>query len=100
MRPPPTEFINQQLGSTDWFDRIIALYFYEKRATAEDIPRITALAHDSAEVHGEHWETQNTVGKVAEAVARTVQERLAQANGQLAGGGTEGSGGSDGGGSQ
>ncbi len=89
MRPPPTDFINRQLRSSRWFDRIIALYFYEKRATAEDVPRITALAHDSAATHGQHWEDQDTVGKVAEAVAHTVQERLAQAQGN-AGGGTEG----------
>ncbi len=100
MRPPPTDFINEQLRSTDWCDRIVALYFYEKRATAEDVARITALAHDAAATHGEHWEDQNTVGKVAEAVARTVQERLAQAQAHHAGGGTEGSGGSDSGSSE
>lgn len=99
MRPPPTDFIMGQLRSSDWFDRIVALYFLEKRATAEDVPRITALAHDSAATSGEHWEDQNTVGKVAEAVARAVQERLAQAQGHP-GGGAEGSGSSDGGGSQ
>lgn len=76
MRPPPTEFINGQLRSSDWFDRIIALYFWEKRAEAGDIPRVEALASDAAETEGEHWEEQDTVGKVATAVAGAIRERL------------------------
>lgn len=94
MRPPPTDFINGQLRSPSWFDRIIALYFWEKKATADDIPRISALATDSAATNGEHWEDQDTVGKVAEAVAGAVRERLerearAQNGGDAAGGAPE-----------
>lgn len=84
MRPPPTDFINTQLASRDWFDRVIALYFWEKRATAEDLPRITALESDAAATAGPNWNDQNTVGKVAEAVARAVRARLEQAQEQPA----------------
>lgn len=78
MRPPPTDFVNTQLRSAQWFDRAIALYFWEKRATAEDIARITALEGDTARTAGANWRDQDTLGKVAAAVARTVRARLAQ----------------------
>lgn len=78
IRPPPTDFVNGQLRSPSWYARTIALYFWEKRAEAADIARITALASDAAETVGPHWEDQDTIGKVAEAVARTVRERLGE----------------------
>lgn len=79
MRPPPSEFVLGQLTSEDWQDRCVALYFLERRAEAADIARITALEGDAAETHGQHWEDQTTVGRLAAAVARAVRERLGQA---------------------
>lgn len=76
LSPPPTDFINAQLQSEQWFDRVIALYFWERRAQEGDVARITALEGDEAATQGDHWEDQNTVGKVAEAVAGAVRERL------------------------
>lgn len=81
MRPPPTSFVETQLRSPQWFDRAIALYFLEKRAAAEDLPRIRALEGDTAATRGPHWEDQNTLGKVAQAVARAVEARLSSAQG-------------------
>ena len=79
MRPPPTDFVTAQLTSTEWFRRAIALYFWERHASSEaDIARISALAGDDAATEGEHWEDQDTVGKVAEAVAGAVRARLQQ----------------------
>ena len=75
---PPTEFVLGQLTSQDWQDRCVALYFLERRAEQADIARITALEGDAAETHGEHWEEQTTVGRVAAAVAGAVRERLGQ----------------------
>lgn len=94
LSPPPTEFINAQLQSEEWFDRVIALYFWERRAQEGDVARITALEGDEAATQGEHWEDQNTVGKVAEAVAGAVRERLQRGSSQGAGEGDteEGSG--------
>jgi hypothetical protein len=81
MRPPPTDFINTQLESEEWFDRVVALYFWERRATAADLSRITDLEDDGAQTEGEHWDEQNTVGKVAEALARSARERLQRESG-------------------
>ncbi len=78
MRPPPTEFVIGQLTSEDWQDRAIALYFLERRAEADDIPRITALEGDEAETQGPHWAEQTTVGRLAAAVAGAVRRRLGQ----------------------
>ncbi len=76
MRPPPTDFMNTQLTSTDWWDRVVALRFWERRASATDLPRITALESDAAATAGEHWEDHDTVGKVAQAVAASIRARL------------------------
>ncbi|HEY8428235.1 MAG TPA: hypothetical protein VIL20_07665 [Sandaracinaceae bacterium] len=100
MRPPPTEFVSTQLQSRQWFDRVIALYFWQHRATAADLPRITALEQDATPTAGSDWRDQNTVGKVAQAVAQAVRDRLERAQRDAQGGGSEGSGSSDGGGSQ
>jgi len=80
MRPPPTDFIDGQLRSEAWQDRCVALYYWQRRAEAADLARITALEGDAAATQGEHWEEQNTVGKVAEAVAALVRTRLEQGN--------------------
>ncbi|MBZ0120197.1 MAG: hypothetical protein K8H88_24620 [Sandaracinaceae bacterium] len=83
MRPPPTDLVNTKLTSARWFDRCVALYFWEFRASSEaDLGRITALAQDAAATAGENWRRQDTVGKVAEAVANLVRERLNQAQRQ------------------
>lgn len=78
IRPAPTDFVNAQLRSGEWYDRAIALYFWEKRAQEDDISRITALEGSDTATQGPHWEDQDTLGKVAEAVVRTVRERLGQ----------------------
>ncbi|HJL18728.1 MAG TPA: hypothetical protein RMH99_23905 [Sandaracinaceae bacterium LLY-WYZ-13_1] len=96
MRPPPTDFVNAQLSSDDWYDRAIALFFWEKRATADDVSRITALSEDDAETQGPHWEEeQATIGGVAEAVARAVRERLGEDDEESDASGGDGGDGAD-----
>ncbi len=99
LRPPPADLMNAQLRASEWYRRVIALYYWERRAEDGDIARIRALASDSAATNGEHWEEQDTVGKVADAVANAVQERLhptegesapEAAEGEAAGGDSEG----------
>jgi hypothetical protein len=91
MRTPQVELINTQLQSEQWFDRVIALYFWEKHATANDISHISGLEGDSAATSGEHWpEDQNTVGEVAHHVANQVRQRLREAAQRARG--SEGSG--------
>lgn len=77
MRPPPTAFMVAQLASEDWHRRCIALYFWQRTAERADIVRVTALEADETATNGEHWEEDNnTVGEVAQAVARAIRERL------------------------
>lgn len=85
IRPPPTDYINGQLRSESWHDRCIALYFWERRAEQSDLASITALVGDTTATNGEHWEDQDTVGKVAQAVAGAVRERLGGNGGAAAG---------------
>ncbi len=103
MRPPPTEFLTAQLTAREWHRRVIALYFWQERATAADIPRITALEGDTAPTVGaatpSDWREQDTVGKVAQAVAQAVRDRLQRAQ-RDSQGGAEGSAASDGGGAE
>ncbi len=104
MRPPPTDFINTQLASPQWFDRVIALYFWQYRATAADMTRITGLEQDAAATVGAatptDWRDQNTVGKVAQAVAQLVRDRLERAQRDAAQPSGEGGSGQTGGGSE
>lgn len=79
MRPPPNDSMDAHLRSPKWYVRAVALYFWEKRATAADLPRITNLESDAAATQGENWREQTNLGLVAQAVARAVRERLAQA---------------------
>jgi hypothetical protein len=79
MRPPPSELMNAQLAAPKWYARAVALYYWEKRAVAEDLTRIAALETDSAATQGEHWNDQTTVGLVAQGVTRAVRARLAEA---------------------
>lgn len=89
-RPPPNELMDQQLRSPKWYVRALALYYWEKRAAAEDIERITNLESDAAATDGANWNDQTTVGLLAQAVARTVRERLTQAAQRGRSGGGEG----------
>lgn len=98
MRPAPNDLMNAELRADNWFRRCIALYFWERRAEDDDIARVRALAGDEAATQGEHWEEQDTVGKVATAVAGAIQQRLHPDSG--GDGDSEGEGGEDGGDSE
>ena len=98
MSPPPTDLLRGQLRSPNWWNRVIALRYFERRGTEADIRQMQRLARDSAEVHGEHWEGMHidNVGKVAEAAIAGLRERLAggagTAGAQPEDGGSDGSG--------
>lgn len=77
MNPPPTALVKGQLASTDWWDRIIALRYLERRGTEADIAGMQRLARDSVATAGEHWaDNLGTVGKVAEDAITRLRERL------------------------
>jgi HEAT repeat protein len=85
MSPLPTEVVRSQLQSPDWFKRIIALRYYERKGTLADVPLLQALTNDNTAVaapEGARWEPNYTVGKAAEASIRGLLERLGTAGAQ------------------
>jgi hypothetical protein len=83
MNPPPTQLVRGQLRSPNWWNRVIALRYFERKGTQQDIPAMQRLVRDSAAVAGEHWEGMeiDTVGKVAEQAIAGLRERLSGGGG-------------------
>ena len=81
MSEPPTEVLTRQLGATQWWNRIIAMRFIERRGAAADAALLEARVSDRTPLAGDHWTdlrpAADTVGKVAEAALRGLRERLA-----------------------
>lgn len=94
MTPPPTDLVRQQLASSDWWDRVIALRYFERKGTEADVPAMQRLASDRAQVKGEHWENIEitTVGQVAEAAIQGLRERLSGGGEETQEGQAEGEG--------
>jgi len=80
MTPPPTDRVLRQLGSGDWWDRVIVLRYLERKGAAEHVARMQRLTNDSAEVQGEHWDETRSVGQVAQQAISALQERLRGGN--------------------
>lgn len=78
MTPLPVDTLRAQLGSPNWWQRVIALKFFERKGTAADVARLSKLSGDNAEPKGKGWPKGQTVGKVAQAAAAALQERLKQ----------------------
>lgn len=77
--PLPNEIMRAQLASPDWWDRVIALRYFERKGTAADIPALQALVADSTAVKGPDatsWEAGYTVGKVATSALAALRERV------------------------
>lgn len=84
MRPDPRAVVTAQLGSSDWWDRAIALYYFERQGTEADLPRIQALSGDAAATRGEHWEEHSTIGRIAQDVVTAVRARMSGGTGGAA----------------
>jgi HEAT repeat protein len=84
MTPPPTDLVRRQLSSSDWWDRVIALRYFERKGTEANIPSMQRHTSDRAGVVGEHWERIEitTVGQVAEAAITGLRERLSGGGGE------------------
>lgn len=82
MTPPPTELVERQLSAPEWFKRVIALRFIERRGGEEDIPKMERLSNDRAETVGDSWERLEleTVGAVANSAIESLRERLESPN--------------------
>jgi hypothetical protein len=76
--PSPADTVRAQLGSANWYARVIALKFYERKGSLDDVKRIEALAGDKASVKGPRWGKTKTVGDVASEAATAAKQRLAQ----------------------
>jgi hypothetical protein len=84
MNPLPREAAKAQLSSPDWWDRVIAIKFLERRGTEKDTALLQRFVNDDTEVKGKRWPKGETVGKVAKAALTSLQERLKQASASTA----------------
>jgi hypothetical protein len=79
MTPPPTSTVVTLLDSQQWWNRVVALRYLERRGGDADVAAMTRLVSDEGEVSGEGWAELNppvkTVGQVAEAAIMALRMR-------------------------
>ncbi|MEM9728610.1 MAG: hypothetical protein AAF997_08495 [Myxococcota bacterium] len=79
MTPPPTSTVSDLLDSQQWWNRVIALRYLERRGGEDDIPAMKRLMTDSTPVQGEGWAALNppakNVGDVAKASIEALRTR-------------------------
>ena len=79
MTPPPTSTVLELLDSQQWWNRVIALRYLERRGGAADVPAMKRLMADTTAVSGEGWSQLNPpakqVGDVAKAAIDALQTR-------------------------
>jgi hypothetical protein len=78
MTPLPTQVVRDQLNASGWYNRVIAIRFFERRGGASDVERLSALTQDKAATKGPRWGKTKTVGDVAEEAVTAAKQRLAQ----------------------
>ena len=78
MTPLPTAVASSQLSSPDWWDRVIALHFFERKGNEADAVNMSRLLGDATAVKGKHWEPGMTVGKVAKQAVDGLRQRIGQ----------------------
>jgi hypothetical protein len=97
MRPAPDALMLTQLSSPNWWNRAIALYYFERQGNESHLARLGTMAGDSMATRGEHWEEHNTIGKIATDVMTAIRERMAAGSTPAAGAAGAGGGGAAGG---
>jgi hypothetical protein len=79
MTPPPTSTVLELLESQQWWNRVVALRYLERRGGDADVPAMKRLMSDEAAVAGRGWSELNppvkTVGQVAEAAMEALRSR-------------------------
>jgi hypothetical protein len=78
MTPLPTAVASSQLSSPDWWDRVIALHFFERKGNEADAVNMSRLLNDGTPVKGKRWESGMTVGKVAKQAVDGLRQRIGQ----------------------
>jgi hypothetical protein len=76
MAPLPRQVALGLLESPRWFDRVIALNFFERKGTAADEAALQKLTESSTPVKGKNWEKSDTVGWVAKRALEGLRGRL------------------------
>jgi len=79
MTPPPTSTVIALLDSQQWWNRVVALRYLERRGGESDIPAMKQLMSDASQVSGEGWSELNPpakrVGDVADAAIKALRAR-------------------------
>jgi len=79
MTPQPTSTVLALLDSQQWWNRVVALRYLERRGGEADVPAMKRLRSDEGQVSGEGWSELNppvkTVGDVADAATKALRTR-------------------------
>jgi hypothetical protein len=78
MTPPPTQLVRDQLKASAWYNRVIAIRFFERKGGASDIEQLKQLTADKGSTKGPRWGKTKTVGDVAEEAVIAAKQRLAE----------------------
>ncbi len=79
MSPLPLEQARRLLGSPNWYARVAAVDFFERKGGQDDVKRLDEVKSDKAAVKGPRWGKAKTVGDVAEEAFASAKQRLGQA---------------------
>ncbi len=82
MVPLPSDAMRNHLSSSSWWQRVIAIRFFERKGSSDDVKRIAALKGDQGKIKGPHWGKVKTVGQVADEAMLSAKERLAITGGK------------------
>lgn len=80
MSPLPNDQLHSRMSSPRWWEKVIALRYFERKGSLADVPAMERLKNDKTAVAGQHWGKDMTVGKVAEQAIAGLRERLKQAS--------------------
>lgn len=78
MTPPPVQLVRDQLNASAWYNRVIAIRFFERKGAASDVEQLKQLIADKASTKGPRWGKTKTVGDVAEEAVSAAKQRLAE----------------------
>jgi hypothetical protein len=78
MNPLPTEQARKLLSSANWYARVAAIHFLERRGNQDDLKRLQAATADKAPIKGPRWGKTKTVGDVAEEALENAKQASAK----------------------
>lgn len=73
----PTDLMRQQLSAPQWWRRVIAMHYLQRKGVQADVARLERLGRDRAALVGDDWPAEvGTVGKLSEAALAALRQRL------------------------